>query len=154
MDTFTRFGKTALLVSVLALLLINAASCSTKDDAGESTVDWLYDWEEAFSKAKREDQPLMINFYGDRCPACTHLDSTTFSDEELSAFLNDSFVPLKSNVGKSSLHGNYHIEALPTVVFASPQGTEIARLVGYRGPDKFEQEARVMLSWWESQSQS
>lgn len=154
MDRFTRFGKTALLVSVLALLLINAASCSSKDDAGESTVNWLYDWQEAFIKAEKENKPLMINFYGDRCPGCTYLDSRTFSDEELSAFLNDSFVPLKSNVGKSSLHENYHIQILPTVVFASPQGTEIARLVGYRGPDKFEQEAQVVLSWWKSQSQS
>jgi len=145
-DRLARFGKTALLVLGLALLLMGTANCGS--DARESAVKWLYDREEAFVKAEHEDKPLMINFYSDMCPACDYLDSRTFSDEELGAFVNNNLIPLKSNVGVSSLHSRYGIPSVPTVVLASSEGTEMGRIVGYKAHDKFYREMQAVLARW------
>ena len=143
-------GKAALLIMVL-LIGIGAANCSLLNGGtGESKVNFLYDWNEALSRAQAENKPIMINFYTDTCPACEKLDSNTYSDEELGDFLNDNFVCLKSNTLKSNLYQNYsNIEYVPTIVFASPDGTEIDRMVGYRSASAFYQDAQEVLSQWE-----
>jgi len=152
MDKFNRLGRIVLLVAVLVLLLIGAANCTIREgETSESKVNWLYDWNEALSKAQNEHKPIMIDFYADWCVPCKRLDSDTYSDEALGAFLNDNFVSLKSNVDKSNLGKNYGITAIPTIVFVSPEGTEIGRRVGYRTPDQFYQDVQAILSQWESQ---
>jgi thiol:disulfide interchange protein DsbD len=149
MDKFNRLGKTVLLVAVLALLLTSASNCTTKK--AESKVNWLYDWNEALGKAQNENKPIMIDFYADWCTPCKRLDSDTYSDEALGAFLNDNFVSLKSNVDKSDLYGNYDITAIPTIVLVSPEETEIGRIRGYEPPDQFYQDVQAILSQWKSQ---
>lgn len=146
MYNFIRLGKTTLLLVMSVLLFFTAASCSF-NETRESKVHWLYDWDEALSKAQAENKPVMINFYKDACPACKMLDSNTFSDDELSAFLNDSFVCLKSNTLRSNLYQNYsNIEHVPTTIFATSQGTEFDRIVGYKPPDEFYQYTQGILS--------
>ena len=153
MERLTLRRKAGALIIVIALLVIAAAACATNTNEGK--VNWLYDWNEALNMAQSENKPMMIDFYGDWCSPCKRLDSDTYSDEELSAFLNDNFVSLKSNVDKSNLHVNYpNIRYIPTIIFTSPEGTEIGRWVGYKPPDQFHQDTQEVLDWWESQSQS
>jgi thiol:disulfide interchange protein len=152
MGKLNKLAKTVLLVVMLALFLIGAANCVIREgETSESKVNWLYDWNEALSKAQNEDKPIMIDFYADWCVPCKRLDSDTYSDEALSAFLNDNFVSLKSNIAKSDLCANYDITAIPTIVFVSPEGTEIGRRVGYRTPAQFYQDVQAILSQWQSQ---
>ena len=140
-------GKAAALVVVLALLTIGAGGCTSV--ATEGSIKWLNEWSEALDKARAENKPIMINFYTDICPACTQLDRNTFSDEELGAFLDDNFICLKSNAGKSNLHAKYGISGVPTIVFTAPDGYEkryeIGRIVGAAPADQFYQGALAAL---------
>lgn len=143
-------GKIALSIIVL-LIVIGLVNCaSTNRGTGESKINWLYDWTEASSKAQAENKPIMISFYTDICPTCEKLDSDTYSNDELSAFLNTNFICLKSNTTKNNLYQNYsNIDYVPTIIFSSPDGTEIDRIVGYLPPNEFLQDAQVVLSQWE-----
>ena len=141
MDRLTRFGKVVLLVALVALLLIGAAGCASGN--GESELD------EALSKAQSENKPVMIDFYADWCNPCQQMDKYTYSDDAVSTLLNDNFIFLKVNVDKSNLDGRYGIKYIPTVVFLSPQGTEIgSRIVGYQPPAQFYQGVQAVLSQW------
>lgn len=141
--------KTALLILVL-LIVISAANCAfLNGGSGESKINWLYDWNEVLSKAQAENKPIMINFYTDWCVYCRKLDSDTYSDDELSAFLNDNFICLKSNADKSNLHNIYNVDAYPWIVFTSPEGTKLGQIVGYKPPGYFYQYALGILGQWE-----
>ena len=96
---------------------------------------------------------MMINFYTDICPACRKLDQDTFADVTVGAYINANFVPLKSNLGKSDLHRQYGIPAVPITVFATPEGREIGRIIGYRPPDVFYQGATTVLAYWQERIQ-
>jgi thiol:disulfide interchange protein len=149
-DCVAKSVKIVLLVGLLALLLGGAASCISRGEA-ESKVDWLYSMDEALSEAQSDNKPVMIDFYGDWCPPCKEMDRNTYSDDELGAFVNDNFVPLKVDVNKSNLHSTYGIEKIPQVVFLSPQGSEIdkgLRILGYWPPDAFHQELQAVLDAW------
>ena len=144
--------KLAALIAFLALVAIGTTGCSVVSGGG--TVNWLSDWDEALSEAQSQNKPILINFYTDLCPACRKMDQTTFTDDELGAFLNSNFICLRSNAGKSTLYTRYGISAVPTMIFTEPDGYEkqyeIARIVGYVNASEFYQIALDALEQWQT----
>ena len=136
-------------VVFMALLAVIAASCTVA--GGQGQIEWLYDWSEASSKAQAENKPIMINFYTDMCPACRKLDQETFTNEELADFLNDSFICLKSNAGRTGLHARYGLSGVPTTIFTGQEGFEIGRIVGFWRASQFRQGALAALDLWQQQ---
>jgi thiol-disulfide isomerase/thioredoxin len=154
-DSVASFLKVALLMLLLGLLLGSAGGCTS--ECGESKVDWVYSLDEALSTAQSDNKLVMIDFYADWCPPCKKMDCETYSDDELGAFVNNNFVPLKVNVDKSSLDGAYGINPIPQVVLLSPEGTEIGedkeyRVVGYLPPASFQGRLQAVLDAWSLQN--
>ena len=145
---FMRSWQRAWLALGVVALLVSMATCAI--ETTQTKVNWLYDWNEASTRAQNEDKLVMINFYTDACPECKRLDSGAFSDDELAAFLNDNLVPLKSNAAESDLWRSYDILGVPTTVFTSPQGTEIGRITGRAPPDEFYQLTQAILDQWQT----
>ncbi len=58
-------------------------------------VDW-YPWgEEAFARARRENRPIFLSIGYSTCHWCHVMERESFENEELAAFLNEHFVPIK-----------------------------------------------------------
>src|SRR6266478_8745273 len=58
-------------------------------------VDW-YPWgEEAFAKAKREKKPIFLSIGYSTCHWCHVMESESFENEEIAAFMNSRFVNIK-----------------------------------------------------------
>ncbi len=143
-----------LVMTALAVLLVAAVGCGGGSGAvGSGGVKWLYDSDEALSRAQAANKPIVINFYTDICPACRLMDQTTFVNGNVTRLLNERFLCLKSNSGKTSLHQTYGIGAVPTTVFTTPDGYqkryEIVRIVGAAPADRFYQLAQAVLERWE-----
>jgi thiol:disulfide interchange protein len=147
--------RAAIVVIVLALVAGCALGCSAGESSESSKsegIEWLTDWTQALEKAQSENKPLAIYFYTDVCPSCRKVEKSVFSDAEVGDFFNDSFVPLKSNAGRSTLYQRYGISAVPAVVFSSPEGydgaNELARIIGDRPAADFVEVGRTVLDHW------
>ncbi|HEX6897337.1 MAG TPA: thioredoxin domain-containing protein, partial [Bryobacteraceae bacterium] len=58
-------------------------------------VDW-YPWgEEAFAKARAEDKPIFLSIGYSTCHWCHVMEEESFEDEEIAAFLNSHYIPIK-----------------------------------------------------------
>ncbi|HLY07872.1 MAG TPA: thioredoxin domain-containing protein [Planctomycetota bacterium] len=58
-------------------------------------VDW-YPWgPEAFDKSKKEDKPIFLSIGYSTCHWCHVMEHESFEDEDVAAFLNAHFVPIK-----------------------------------------------------------
>jgi uncharacterized protein YyaL (SSP411 family) len=61
----------------------------------DNPVDW-YPWgEQAFEKARRENQPIFLSIGYSTCHWCHVMERESFESEEIAAILNRSFVPIK-----------------------------------------------------------
>jgi thioredoxin-like negative regulator of GroEL len=108
----------------------------------------LNDQKTAFKTAKEEGKLLMIDFFGIWCPPCNQLDEHVFSAANF-AKKTDKFVKLKLDADADvswELKGKFKITGYPTVVFATPEGEEVGRIVGYRPLANFLKQADAALA--------
>jgi thiol:disulfide interchange protein len=122
------------------------ASCAkeTKEESA-TEVTWLTSYEEAMTAAKKNKQPVMIDFYADWCGWCKRLDSDTYIDKDVVALASE-FVSLKLDADvEGDLSSRYKVVGLPTILFIDADGKEIHRVVGYRPPADFVKEMNSAL---------
>lgn len=61
----------------------------------DNPVDWFPWGEDAFSKAEREDKPILLSIGYSTCYWCHKMAREAFNDEKVAEFLNENFVCIK-----------------------------------------------------------
>ncbi len=110
-----------------------AAESAGSADVEYSDGEWIVDdFDRASALAEQTGRPLLIDLYADWCPPCHTLGEEYFPSEALQPILSN-FVLLKVDVDVEpgqSMARDYGANAIPTVVVAEADGTEIDRIVG------------------------
>src|SRR5690606_2223861 len=74
--------------------LINESSPYLLQHA-HNPVDW-YEWgEEALTKARREDKPILVSIGYSSCHWCHVMERESFENEDIAAIMNEFFVCIK-----------------------------------------------------------
>jgi thiol:disulfide interchange protein len=119
--------------TVLATLLIGSGVLN----AADKSIKWNTDFKKAAKAAKRQQKPMMLDFYTEWCGWCKRLDKDTYTDSRV-IDLSDKFISVKIDGDKDpALVKQYRVEGYPTIVFTNSKGKEINRVVGYRNADDF-----------------
>ena len=90
------------------------------------------DFNAASAEAERSDKPLLIDMYADWCGPCVTLGEEYFTSEDMHPVLSN-FVLLRLDVdspGGGPYAMQYNVSAIPCVVIAKADGTEIDRIIG------------------------
>ncbi len=107
-------------------------------------INWQSYSDEMMSEARQQNKPVIIDFYADWCLPCKELDKFTFSQPEVIE-LSKKFYMLKVDLTTASdplgreLRQRFQVKGVPTIVFISPQGTELSdlRVVGFMEKEEF-----------------
>ncbi len=113
---------------ILAFLAFVSMGLSAND------ISWRTDSASAMAESRKTGKPVMIDFYTDWCGWCKELDKVTYRDPEVIG-LSGSFVSLKLDAEKNpkgpELAEKYGVDGFPTILFLEPDGSLVARIVGY-----------------------
>lgn len=142
-----------LVVVTLLLVIVRIVLAWTDQPKGEGdTVRWVPP-AGAAERARVQQKLVLYNFTAEWCPPCHQLDAQVFADEKLAAAINERFVAVRvvdrhreegrNRPDIAELQQRYTVNGFPTLVFARPDGSPLARMEGFRGRDEFE---RVMKS--------
>ena len=122
------------LIRVVAILSI----LSTTAFAGEGGIGWKATWDKAKAEAAESSRHVLILFTNpERCPPCRRLEANTLPSAEVTAFINDNYVPFLAHTGEiknQELAREFGIRGIPTFIVADSGKNEITRVVGYRTP--------------------
>jgi thiol:disulfide interchange protein len=113
-----------------------SSSDNTPAENQAATTGELYwyadDFDGASADAAETGKPLLIDMYADWCGPCRTLGEEYFTSEEMYPVLSN-FVLLRLDVDNpavASYAQQYNVSAIPCVVIAEADGTEIDRIVG------------------------
>jgi thioredoxin-related protein len=155
------------IIAVLALCTLASPSAKTQTTVTGSRqqettarVKWM-SWEEALQKSQIEKRKILLDVYTEGCRWCKYMETTTFQQPQIAAYLNDNFYPVKFDaerreelvyldktykyVKQGSV--SYHELAaellrgrlqLPALVFMDENLRVIQSFVGYKTPQQLE----------------
>jgi thiol:disulfide interchange protein DsbD len=110
----------------------------------DDAIQWLPYSEEIKKQAVRESKPVFIDFYADWCAPCKELDKHTYSAPEV-ALRSKEFIMVKVDLTSEEdpetkkLRQQFQIKGVPTLLFLTPDGSEITELrgTGFESKDVF-----------------
>ncbi len=103
----------------------------------EAGIEWLVNEEEqAWSLARNEGKPLLVDVYADWCAACVELDEKTWVKNDVVQRTGE-FVRLKLDFTKETpwveeMKSKYRITGMPTVIVHDETGQEVTRFTGFK----------------------
>lgn len=110
----------------LCLVILLLAAAATSARAGNAGIFWFKDLDKASEAATKTNRPMMIEFWADWCTACRAMDKDIYTDPKLIAAVNGKIVPVRIHFDlQKELAREYNVEALPYIVFANSNGTEL-----------------------------
>lgn len=104
-------------------------------------------FEEARSRAEARDKAVFIDFFTTWCGPCKRLDAETWPDARVREWLGRRAVAIKVDAEEEKeLARRYGVKGYPTLIFIDAEtGEEIERLVGFLPPERFLEEASIVL---------
>ena len=132
------------------ILAVSGALCLATA-AARAELNWLTDYNAALKQAGNERKLILIDFTGsDWCGWCIRLKGEVFDKPEFAAFANANLVLIEvdfprrkaqteqQRVNNFVLQNKYRVEGYPTIIIATADGRQVARM-GYQpgGPKAF-----------------
>ena len=121
-----------IFIAFLVLMFMLQSTPAAADTGG---VKW-HTYEEGMALGKSLKKKVFINFYATWCSFCRMMDTKTFADGSVVAYLNENFVPITVDVDKQrDVAAHYQISPLPDIWFISEKGEPIGNKPGYTSPE-------------------
>jgi thiol-disulfide isomerase/thioredoxin len=100
---------------------------------------------EALARAKKENKPLVVDFYADWCGPCLKMLKTTFPDPEVAALLKKCVFLKVDTDEHPELAKSFGVVGLPDTRFFALGGSEVSRFQDYMDAQTFAGELRKLL---------
>lgn len=129
----TKMMKLSLQIALSGLLALSSATAAF----AEAPIFSQYSYAQAKQKAEQDHKLLLIDFTASWCPPCKRMESSTWPDEALQAWVKENAIAIQIDVDEDKKTTSaLKVSAMPTLVLFSTDGstTEVGRQVGLISP--------------------
>ena len=119
------------ILTIAGILLFSATTVRAE-------IPWNENLRTAHQQAEQEGKLLLLHFYTDNCHWCDKLEAGAFQSPQLSAAIEQHYIPVKIHAGKNpTLAKTFKVSRFPTDVIVSTDGTVLAHGVSPQAPQDY-----------------
>ena len=105
--------------------------------ASSENIRW-YSYEEGRIRGEAEDKKILLSFYADWCAYCKKMETETFKNPSIQAYLDENFITVRVNSDKETkLAREFEVRGLPTTWFITANGEKIGSRPGFVSAREF-----------------
>jgi thioredoxin-related protein len=140
-------------IFALSSIIIAAflAGCGGKESADTAAVNKWIGFNEGIALARKQERPVVIDFYTSWCKWCKVMDEQTFSKPEVARYLADRFVSIRINAESRGeqltydgttftpveLTRRFGVTGFPSLAYLDRDGKLITVMPGFVPPETF-----------------
>jgi thioredoxin-related protein len=135
----TRIQNLIMKKNIIILLALFIGAAAYAQD-GIVFVDKGTAWDDILAKAKTENKLIFMDAYTTWCGPCKKMTREVFPQKIVGDYYNDHFINVKMDMEKGEgveLAQRYSVQAYPTLLFISFDGSLVHRKAGYMEPPEF-----------------
>ncbi|MCC6470912.1 MAG: thioredoxin domain-containing protein, partial [Alphaproteobacteria bacterium] len=126
-----------MLMAALAAASIIALGHGARASEG-GAIQWRDFSDQVFDEAKRDNRFVVLYLKAVWCHWCHVMEGTTYRDPAVLEVMAKHYIPVRVDQdSRPDLSLRYEDFGWPATIIFGPDGTEIAKLRGYRQPDQF-----------------
>jgi thiol:disulfide interchange protein DsbD len=134
------------LKSLVLVITAAAVAAWLSDLYAAPRIEW-HPYEAGMARSRFEKKKAFIYFYADWCGYCAEMDRKTFTDPEVVALLNRSFIPIRVDADRDKAAASlFRVKGLPDIWFMGETGEAIGHRPGYIPSDQMLKVLNSVLS--------
>ncbi|MFO7885196.1 MAG: thioredoxin fold domain-containing protein [Desulfobacteraceae bacterium] len=99
-------------------------------------IQWK-SYENGIEQAEEQNKKILLYFHADWCSFCKKMDTSTFQDQTLVAYLTDNFIAIAVDSEKEKkIASAYRVRGLPTLWLLKEDSEKLSSLPGYVDADR------------------
>jgi thioredoxin-related protein len=115
----------------------------------DAPLTWSKEVDKGLQQAKTEHKYVLADVYTDWCGWCKRLDSQTFANEGVAAFLSGKFICIKANAEDkgegTKLARKYKVSGFPCALVFDQSGKYIGKISGFFPPDEYQAQITKLI---------
>lgn len=128
------FRNQAIAAFAMVGLIIAVPGCAAPSDS--TPVPWGQSLGLAMEAADQQDRLLLVSFDAAWCTICARMKRDTFSDKVVQAAMTSYALVSVDVDAQPHLARKYLVDAVPQQLILRPDGSVVARVVGYLDVDE------------------
>lgn len=126
-------------------------TATQKLSGGDAKFTWYTDWDKGIEAAKKENKPVLVDFYADWCHWCKVMDEKTFSADEIKRRFSENWIAIKINSDYKEKQGTYEgktmsypqlvryfkVSGFPSYLFIDKEGNPVTIVSSYLPKEQF-----------------
>lgn len=99
--------------------------------------DWIHNYDEALTEAKKEHKDVYLFIAADACPFCKKFKNETLSKVKILMAIEKKFIPLYLSRDHHYIPDNFERYGAPRHYFLKEDGTVYNEDAGFKSPKQF-----------------